>query len=220
MREWGARQKARWRESRGLRRKWSAVGGFAATVLFALYNGALGLYHASPWHGSICVYYLLLSALRGALLDGERRRQRSAAPRSGRGRSYLTAAMMLLMNATLAAPVALMVLDARRVQTGMIPAIATATYTTYKITAAAVKLKRKAPSVFLRQLNLLGFVDALVSILVLQNTLITAAGGGIREEMFLLSAITSGGIYLLILVLSLLWLIRGAKERVDAEITP
>lgn len=48
----------------------------------------------------------------------------------------------------------------------------------------------------------------------------SAVGGGIREEMFLLSAITSGGIYLLILVLSLLWLIRGAKERVDAEITP
>lgn len=221
MREWRARQKARWRESRGLRRKWSAVGGFAATVLFALYNGVLGLYHASPWHGSICVYYLLLSALRGALLDGERRRrQGSAAPRSGRGRSYLTAAMMLLMNAALAAPVALMVLDARRVQTGMIPAIATAAYTTYKITAAAVRLKRKAPSVFLRQLNLLGFVDALVSILVLQNTLITVVDGGIREEMFLLSAITSGVIYLLILVLSLLWLIRGAKERSDTEITP
>lgn len=116
-------------------------------------------------------------------------------------------------------PAALMVLDARRVQTGMIPAIATATYTTYKITAAAVKLKRKAPSVFLRQLNLLGFVDALVSILVLQNTLITVVDGGIREEMFLLCAITSGVIFLLILTLSFLWLLRGAKERPGSEIT-
>lgn len=30
--------------------------GFAATVAFALYNGALGVVYASPWHGSICAY--------------------------------------------------------------------------------------------------------------------------------------------------------------------
>lgn len=218
MKERGARQAAHRRERRPLGRSWSAVGGFAATVLFALYNGALGLVHASPWHGSICVYYLLLSALRGALLDAERRRgQRGAAP-WGRGRTFrLTAAMLLLLNAALTAPVALMVLDARPVQMGMIPAIASATYTTYKISAAAVKLKRPAPSVFLRQLDLLGFVDALVSILVLQNTLITAVDGEISGEMFLLSAVTSGGLFLVILVLSVLWLLRGGKERPEPD---
>lgn len=218
MKERGARQAAHRRERRPLGRSWSAVGGFAATVLFALYNGALGLVHASPWHGSICVYYLLLSALRGALLDAERRRgQRGAAPWS-RGRTFrLTAAMLLLLNAALTAPVALMVLDARPVQMGMIPAIASATYTTYKISAAAVKLKRPAPSVFLRQLDLLGFVDALVSILVLQNTLITAVEGGVHGEMFLLSAVTSGGLFLVILVLSVLWLLRGGKERPEPD---
>ena len=49
------------------------VGGFAVTVAFALYNGILGAIYASIWHGSICLYYLLLSALRGILLSAVRR---------------------------------------------------------------------------------------------------------------------------------------------------
>lgn len=56
------------------------VGGFAVTVAFALYNGILGAIYASVWHGSICLYYLLLSALRGFCC------RRSAVRRANGGR--------------------------------------------------------------------------------------------------------------------------------------
>ena len=39
----------------------SAVS-FAVTVFFALYNGFLGIHHASLWHGTICTYYLVLAS--------------------------------------------------------------------------------------------------------------------------------------------------------------
>lgn len=196
--------------------RWLAnpLWGFASTVLFALYNGALGLSYASLWHGSICAYYLLLSALRGLLLSAQRGAERGS-PAPGRGRPpILCAVALVLMNLALVAPVSLMVLDRRPVRMGMIPAIATATYATYKIVASAVKLKRPAATVFLRGLALLRFVDALVSILVLQNTLLCAVDGGVTREMLPLAAVSSGAILLVIFALSLLWLIRTTRDEI------
>ena len=202
--------KARSQAGLALWRAHSWTFSFSATVLFALYNGILGLCHASPWHGSICAYYLLLSALRGTLLRAE---HKGGALIARRGVFYLTSAMLLLMNAALAAPTALMVLDRRPVQTGLIPAIASAAYMTYKISVACVKLKRTEGSLFIRELALLRLLDALVSILVLQNTLIIAVDGRITGEMLPLAAVSSAAILLLILALSVLWLVRGAREK-------
>lgn len=191
-------------------RKWA---GFLPTVAFALYNGGLGLRHASLWHGSICAYYALLSTLRGVLLLAEGREEREGGGLSARRRKgifYGTWVLILVMNGALIRPTVLMVLSRRPVSMGMIPAITSATYTTYKIIAAGLGLRKKRENIFARELGLLRFVDALVSILVLQNTLITVVDGEVKGEMFLLSAVTSAGIFLLIFSLSLFWF---GKER-------
>lgn len=202
----------RWRDSRRLRSSLGTAGGFAATVLFALYNGALGVLHASLWHGSISAYYILLSLLRGRLLLAGRTIDKKVPEEAARYERRVfssTSAVMLIMNLALTVPVSLMVLDRRPIQTGMIPAIASATYTTYKISAAAVNLKRKRGGLFDRELGFLRFVDALVSILVLQNTLLVAVEGGISQRMFPLVALSSAGILLVIFAMTLAWLVRG-----------
>lgn len=187
-------------------RRW---GGFASTVIFALYNGALGLLHSSLWHGSICAYYILLSLLRGVLLLAEGREGVSA--RWKKRIFYGTSGLMLALNGALTVPAALMVLSRRPVSMGLIPAITSATYTTYKI-AAAVGLGEKRGNVFARELGVLRFADALVSVLVLQNTLITVMEGEASGEMFRLSAVTSGGIFFLIFGVSLFWFQKGRKS--------
>lgn len=107
-------------KNRPLRWLASPLWGFASTILFALYNGALGLSYTSAWHGSICAYYLLLSVLRGLLLSAQRKAESSHT--SGRGRPHVLCAFALvLMNLALVAPVSLMVLDQRPVRMGMIP---------------------------------------------------------------------------------------------------
>lgn len=190
------------------------VAGFAATPLFAIYNGALGVAYASVWHGSICGYYLILSLVRFLLLAAERERKRiPQVPLSKEQRIfYATSAILLFMNVALAVPASLMVLDRRPVRLGMIPAIASATYTTYKVTAASVRLKRSKRSTYTRQLDRLGFVDALVSVLVLQNTLLTAVDGAVTAEMLPLAAATSAAILLVAFALSILWLARGVRR--------
>lgn len=202
----------RWRDSRPLLAAAGTAGGFVATVLFALYNGVLGILHSSLWHGSISAYYILLSLLRGRLLLAGRTTDKKApeeAARYERRVFFSTSAVMLIMNLALTIPVSLMVLDRRPIQTGMIPAIASATYTTYKISAAAVKLRGKQGGLFDRELRFLRFVDALVSILVLQNTLLVAVDGGISQRMFPLVALSSAGILLVIFAMTLAWLLRG-----------
>ncbi len=195
--------------------QFAAIGeivGFAATVMFALYNGGLGIWYASLWHGSICIYYILLSLLRGMLLAAEwkaRKKERKLAEEYRKRIFYVTAGIVLLLDGTLTTPVTLMVLDQRPIQTGLIPAIVSAAYTTYKISAAAVKLKRANGTILRRELRMIRLVDALVSVLVLQNTLIIAVEGGISPRLFQLVSISSAGILLVVFAVSVTWFIRG-----------
>lgn len=194
-------------------RKAGRWGSLCATAVFALYNGALGAVHGTLWHGSICLYYVLLSLLRGLLLTAEGREERGVvSARRKRGLFYGSWGLMLVMNVALTVPAALMVQSRRPVSMGMIPAITSATYATYKLTAAALGLREKGENVFTRELGVLRLVDALVSVLVLQNTLITVVDGEVRGEMVLLSAVGSGGIFLLIFGDTLLWFWRERKN--------
>lgn len=180
-------------------RKAGRWGSLCATAVFALYNGALGAVHGTLWHGSICLYYVLLSLLRGLLLTAEGREERGVvSARRKRGLFFGSWGRMLVMNVALTVPAALMVQSRRPVSMGMIPAITSATYTTYKITAAVLGLRERVEGVFAREGKGLRLVDALVSVLVLQNTLITVVDGEVRGEMRLLSAASSVGIFLLI----------------------
>ena len=164
---------------------------------------------------SICAYYILLSLLRGILLAAERKAGKAEPEVAAHCRKrvfYVTSKIVLAMNAALLTPVSLMVLDQRPIQTGLIPAIASATYTTYKISAAAVKWKRTNDTILDRELSMLRLVDALASVLVLQNTLIIAVDGGISPRMFWLVTISSAGILLLIFAVSVSWFIRSVRH--------
>lgn len=196
---------ARWRERSPVLTAAGTIGGSAVTVLFAVYNGVLGIRYASLWHKSICIYYILLSLLRGILLFAKWSAGKKEGQRAENYRKRIfrvTSGMALVMNAALATPVFLMVLDRRPIQTGLTPAIASATYTTYKISAAAVKMKREKGTELDLEWSMIRLVDALVSVLVLQNTLVIAVEGSIPQRMFPLVVLSSGGILLLIFAMS------------------
>ena len=93
----------------------------------------------------------------------------------------------------------------------LIPAIAMAAYTTYKVIMASVNLKRRKRSSdrLVRLLRTINFIDALVSVLSLQNTLIMVNMKGDGSEMLTLSAITSAAIMLTVLALSIAAMIKG-----------
>lgn len=192
---------------------------FCVTVLFALYNGFLGVRRLSIWHGSICVFYLLLAAIRGVILLTEKNnaaRDKAHAAKCRRRTFITSSVMLLLLNLSLILPVSLMVVMEKPVNMGLIPAITMAAYTTYKLTMAFIHLHRqkrcKHHNILIAQLRTINLIDALVSILTLQNTLIMVnQDQSSGNNMLTLSAISSAAIYTVILLITVRLLIVGLK---------
>ena len=116
-------------------------------------------------------------------------------------------------------PISLMVLLQNQVNIGKIPAIAMAAYTTYKITMALIHIRRqKIYHVLIRELRTINLIDALVSILTLQNTLIMVnASPGEENSMLTLSAISSAAIYLLIIGITVRLFLKGKTSRANGR---
>ena len=108
-----------------------------------------------------------------------------------------------------------MVVRQKPVDLTLIPAIAMAAYTTYKVIMASVNLKNRKRSAdsLVRLLRTISFIEALVSVLTLQNTLIMVNLKGDGSEMLTLTAITSAAIMLAVLALSVSAMMNGIKRR-------
>ncbi len=203
---------ARWKNDYSYRTIITAFGSWIVAVIFALYNGFLGYRHSSLWHGTICVYYLLLVILRGMIIYSEKKIFLYADKEKARNIVCVAGAVLLLiLNVSLIVPITIMVKQLRPVTLTLIPAIAMAAYTVCKITMASVNLKhsKKAADSLVRLLRTISFIDALVSILTLQNTLIMVNTQGGSSTMLPLTAATSAAILLVAMLLSAASLARG-----------
>lgn len=175
------------------------------SIVFALYNGALGIVYQSWWHGLICVYYLLLATIRAILIGTRRKNQKTI--------RMITYLLLLVMDVSLIGPIYVMVSGERSYTYGLIPAIAMAAYTTYRITISIVHFRksRKKDNSLLFELRMINMTDALVAVLSLQNALIIA-NGGMTEGMRTLTAWTSGGIYLVIVLITIMSFIKVQRS--------
>ena len=205
----------RWKAEYDFKTYMTAEGSLAVTLIFAFYNGFLGVHHASLWHGTICVYYILLTILRGSIITVAKRADLRGEQEAGRDKAFLAVSFLLLvLNISLVVPMAIMVRQQKPVSLTLIPAIAMAAYTTYKIIMASVNLrKRRASSDSLVWLlRTISFIDALVSILTLQNTLIMVKLSGEDLAMLPLTAMTSAFVWIAVLGMSLSAIMKGIRQ--------
>ncbi len=184
------------------------ASAFAALVNIAymVYNGVLGVLYHSPWNCSICVYFLLLSGIRATVVYSQRSilKPREAESVQRQRKVYLwTHLVLLAMNLSLIVPIASMIHGDRQYTLGMIPAIAMAAYTTWRVTVSILHYKRsrRLENPLIAELRTINMIDALVAILTLQNALIMANGGQ-NEKMRIVTAWTSGGIFLMIVLIT------------------
>lgn len=175
------------------------------SIVFSLYNGALGIVYQSWWHGLICVYYLLLATIRAILIETRRKNQKTI--------RMITYLLLLVMDISLIGPIYIMVSGERSYTYGLIPAITMAAYTTYRITISIIHFRksRKKDNSLLFELRMINMTDALVAVLSLQNALIIA-NGGMNEGMCTLTAWTSGGIYLVIVLITIMSFIKVQRS--------
>lgn len=192
-------QKARFRTQIAL--------GFA----FSLYNALLGFAYASAFYAATAVYYALLLTVK-AILWGYR--EKAPCQKTQRRVFWITASLTFLMSLALVFPIVAMLRYERRVTSALTVAIGIAAYTTYKVSAATVSFvkARHTTDPLLKETVTLGVIESVVSVLTLQNTLITVNGGMGDESMRVLSCVTSAAGFLLILYLILSLMIRHGKN--------
>ena len=153
-----------------------AAGAFFLTAIFACYNGFLGLYYHSLWNSSICVYYILLASIRAFIVLFERKARgpRGFSLESVKKTRKITSVILCMISLSLVVPVLLMLSHKRPVEMSFVPPVVIGAYTVYKIILASVNLKnkKKTEDPFVKKLRDINFIDALISILAFQNTLI------------------------------------------------
>ena len=171
---------------------------------FTVFNVVLGIVYKSVWNISISFYYVLLAIVRGIVVHSQRKV--SVADNQKKQEQYKriyfkTHILMIFMDMCLIAPIAYMVIGERSYEYGLIPAIAMATYTTYRITMGIINLgkSRKQENILIRELRTVNLQDSLVAVLTLQNALIIANGSDM-QSMLALTAWTSAGIWLMIVI--------------------
>lgn len=183
---------------------------FFVTLVFTVYNTFLGVAYKSVWNIGIALYYALLLCIRAYIIFSEKKFYKNNLTDEQKDRKrkiifFVQSILLLIIDFALIAPISLMVLQKRAIKFSQIPAIAMAGYTSFKIFVSTrnifkTKFEMNLSIKMLRNIN---FIDALVSILSLQYTLIMTFGGGLDEDMFTLCAISSFCIYVLLFILSL-----------------
>ena len=201
----------------------SAVCSFTVTLIFTGYNVFLAARYRTSWNAGIAIYYALLVFIRAFVFASEYRYRKAKLPpevgEQRRAKLFLfQSASLFVIDFALITPISMIVLQQKRVAYSLIPAIAMAAYTTYKITLSIVNYikTRKSTEPGVRMLKTVNVVDALVSVLTLQYTLLMVTDGRIEGDMFILCACTSFAVWGLLIVLSAVALARAVKYRKNA----
>ena len=188
---------------------------FLATAAFTGYNLFLYASYGYDWNFVIAVYYALLLTIKAYVLVSEVRFYKGGTDETEkekkRKKKFLVQSIFLfIIDFALIAPLSFMTKQKKPVRYTTVSAIAVAAYTFYKLTVAAynaVKTRNKY-NLSVNILRKINFIDALVSLLALQYTLIMTFGE-LKGNMFKLCAVSSFAVWAAIVVVSLLSVVKA-----------
>ncbi len=179
-------------------------------LLFAFYNGILGIISASVIFVTSSVYYLLLSCMRFSAVILERKKTKQ------KDRKIATVIGALLIVLSIIFQV--MVFVSMKYQTaanyGTIPMIAIATFTFTKITLAAitaVKHKNDNTKLF-KAINAIRYSEVAVSLLTMQQSMLVTFQDLDNNSDIILNACTGAGVCLFIFSLGIITINMSGRE--------
>lgn len=157
-----------------------AVPGMVSNIIFAVFNGAIGITSRSAWFGTLAAYYILLSVMRVGVVRQERKIAGIKEKQEHMSRElsvYRRNSILFIVMAVVLAGAVILLLNAQggKDYPGL-TIYAVATYTFYKIITSTIEVikvgKRKSP--LLSITRRIGYIDACVSILTLQTAMFSA----------------------------------------------
>ena len=202
-----------------LRAVLTAVPGVGVNLVFAAFNGVVGITARSAWYGSLSAYYLLLCIMRFLSVSYAKQIYTQKDQDAGLERRELKVyrtcgAMLSVSSIALGGAVIMLVLGDGGVSYPGLMVYAVATYTFYRLTLAIINMVkvRKEGSLLLTTLRNISYSDSLVSLLSLQSALFAAFGRDAGELVPTMNALTGAGVCLMILGLGM-YMVHDAKKR-------
>ena len=191
----------------------TAVISMITALLFALFNGLIGIISDAPWNLYISVYYLLLIIVRMDTLIFEKKAYKNN-NNEIRKKAYIASfCILMVLNIALIGPIVLMIKNLRPGNIGMILSIAMAAYSFTSITIAIINAKKsiKHDNLLVKQNRIIDLISALVSILILQHTLIVV-NGDYTQDLVIMSVFTSAAIWAFIVFITIFSFIKNIKD--------
>lgn len=194
-------------ESYGYRSVIFASFSFMINMIYAVLQAVLAIYSKSVWLGILAFYYIVLSLMRGGVLAVSRKRRKDGDKVSinKQVKTYRdTGIYMLVLNFALLGAIIQMVITNQGFEYAGLMIYVMATYTFYKLGISIYNIikVRKHNDHILQSIKNISFADSLVSILALQNALLSAFSSG--QYSRLANLLTGGAIFATIFVMSII----------------
>lgn len=186
-----------------------AVPGMVSNIIFAAFNGVIGITSHSAWFGTLSAYYILLSIMRAGVVRQEREIAVIEEKREHMRREMAVyrrnSVLFIFMAVVLAGAVVLLLNALGGKDYPGLTIYAVATYTFYKIIMSTIQVikvgKRKSP--LLSITRRIGYIDACVSILTLQTAMFASFADGEEGLIKLMNGITGTVVCLMVLGLGI-----------------
>lgn len=179
-------------------------------LLFAFYNGIVGVLSSSRIFIASSVYYLLLSAMRfpAVVLNRKGKKQ------NDRLMVSIVGVMLIILSVVFHIMVIIRMKNNTAVLYGTITMIAIATFTFTKITMAVITAvkHREEHSKLLKAVNAIRYSEVAVSLLTMQQSMLVSFEGTDEKSSVILNACTGAGICFFILTLGIITLKNSRKE--------
>lgn len=206
-------------EEYGFRTAVFAVGSFAVSFAYAVFNGVLGIMGLSAWYGALAVYYVLLAAMRGGVLSFHfLGRKKYAADANGEKRADLRAfgicgTGLVLLPLCLSVVIAQTVRGINSFEHPGLTIYVAALYAFYKIVMSVINIfrARRSDELTVRAIRSINLADALVSILALQTAMFREFSPD--ADAGFANALTGFAVCALTAALGIYMIVRSALER-------
>lgn len=211
----------RWLDDPRLRVNVSLYGALIWNALYGVFQLWLGLYHGTFWFASLGAYYICIGVMRFFLLLHTRKYTPGERMRDELIKYRACGWIFLAMNLALTLIIFFMVVWNRTFEHHMITAIAMAAYTFTSFTVAIVNVVkyRKYNSPVFSASKIISLAAALVSMLTLESTMLTAFSDETMTELgqkWLLGA-TGGAISVTVVAVAIYMIVIGTKRLKQLE---
>lgn len=207
----------RYRNDPAFRGYFSVCGGLAVNFCYAVFRTVTGVLYGSVWLISSAIYFAGLALIRAGLAISYHRTGKSAD--FERRRYRRTARLLLLLNLPMCGMILLTVAGNATVSYPGYTVYASATYTFWMLTHAAIQTKRfrRIGSPILSASKAVSLVAALMSLFGLQNGMIVTFSD--KDEAFrrLMNGLTGAGVSIATVTIAVMMLIRAARAEQEVS---